>query len=239
MGDPTSVYLYYDVRNVLLYVGITNRGKLRQDEHAQRAEWWKYSVSQKIEHYESRVEARARETWLIINCRPPFNNSQNPGYHDLRDAYLTLFDPSTPIAGRPACGELTECSGGEADGCMWNELMYQYYSKSCMDAGCERCHTDWHIYCKGSDDGEVGERTVVSGETEVFYRTGSERVMRAVLDVYMAIWHLNAEVFADMNSMGSNWPAEDIAVARLIPEDVRTAIEGISSRATPEEIVGG
>lgn len=89
----TSVYLYFDHRGILIYVGITARGKARQIEHNQAAEWWRYVAKQEIEHYESREEAAVRESWLIRNRRPPFNNAGNCEYRQLRAAYLFLFDP--------------------------------------------------------------------------------------------------------------------------------------------------
>lgn len=40
--EPTSVYRYYDENGLLLYVGITSRGSVRQREHNGDKEWWRF-----------------------------------------------------------------------------------------------------------------------------------------------------------------------------------------------------
>lgn len=108
-ADHTSVYLYYDKRGVLLYVGITKRNIARNDEHSVK-EWWPFVAEQKIEHHPSREVALARETMLIREHRPPFNRQQNPDYLRLRDAYLALF-----AWNREVTGQVERC--GHCDGC--------------------------------------------------------------------------------------------------------------------------
>ena len=86
----TSVYRYYDLNDLLLYVGITSRGTRRQDEHNATKEWWKFVARQEVEHYPSRSEASDREKKLIRSYRPPFNRQHNPGHELARSAYLDL-----------------------------------------------------------------------------------------------------------------------------------------------------
>lgn len=77
MSTPTSVYRYLDAEGRLIYVGITNRGMLRQNEHNTHARWWRYVVSQEVEHYDDRETAARRERYLIERHRPPFNTQHN------------------------------------------------------------------------------------------------------------------------------------------------------------------
>lgn len=85
--NPTSVYLYFDEGEVLLYVGVTGRGLSRQREHNRDKVWWKYVRSQKIEHFDTREQALSRETQLIETFCPPFNTQHNLDTSQ-RDVYL-------------------------------------------------------------------------------------------------------------------------------------------------------
>lgn len=87
---PTSVYRYFDEQGILLYVGITSRGMLRNREHNGSKDWWPYVAAQEVEHFTTRDEAHAREIELIADFRPPFNKHHNPSYGHFRDQYMTL-----------------------------------------------------------------------------------------------------------------------------------------------------
>lgn len=158
--EPTSVYLYHDQRAVLLYVGITKQGPGRQSQHNAVAEWWRYVAGQQVEHYDTREEAKARETWLIKAKRPPFNRQENPDWRELRHAYLTLFDPEmlrleNADSRRPRHGAVQllwarhaykDCA--DAD-CLWGaDVML---SEGC-EPGCWLCHAMGHHYDEVSDD---------------------------------------------------------------------------------------
>jgi predicted GIY-YIG superfamily endonuclease len=88
---PTSVYLYFVRSNLLLYVGVTSRGAVRQREHNTDKDWWTYVARQQVEHYPTREEALRRERELITLLAPPFNSMHNPD-REAREAYLALAE---------------------------------------------------------------------------------------------------------------------------------------------------
>lgn len=71
--EPTCVYQYYDHSGRILYVGITGRGIKRSHEHAKSKDWWSQTTGCHIEHFASREDALARESYLIAAYKPPFN----------------------------------------------------------------------------------------------------------------------------------------------------------------------
>lgn len=83
----TSVYRYYDRSGVLIYVGITSRGILRNVEHNTTKRWWNYVHRQEVDHYPDRRSAQGAERELIRRFRPPFNIQQNPDHADLQQIY--------------------------------------------------------------------------------------------------------------------------------------------------------
>lgn len=100
---PTSVYRYYDEFDLLLYVGVTSRGAVRNAEHYSTKSWWRHVVRQDVEHLPSREAALRRELSLIAEFRPPFNTQHNPGSEELREAYLRVRE-----AGRSPVGVESE-----------------------------------------------------------------------------------------------------------------------------------
>lgn len=72
-SDPTCVYIYYDASGKVLYVGITSRGVTRSHEHARSKRWWDQTAGCHIEHFATRTEALARESFLIAAYKPPYN----------------------------------------------------------------------------------------------------------------------------------------------------------------------
>lgn len=99
-GDATSVYKYFDKGGILLYVGITGAGILRQRQHNQSKEWWKFVSRQLVEHFDSRSLAHEREVALIKRFNPPFNKQHNKQHAAARRYYLDLVegrvDPPEP-----------------------------------------------------------------------------------------------------------------------------------------------
>jgi hypothetical protein len=86
---PTSVYLFFDRIGILVYVGVTSRGVVRQREHNADKAWWPYVSRQEVEHYPTRARALIRERELITLMCPPFNSAHNPD-RAARSAYLAL-----------------------------------------------------------------------------------------------------------------------------------------------------
>lgn len=84
---PTSVYKYYDKRDMLIYVGITSRAMKRNTEHNLTKQWWPHVVRQDVEHYPTRARALAQEKRLIQKHLPPFNKQHNPSHAELVRVY--------------------------------------------------------------------------------------------------------------------------------------------------------
>ena len=87
-SPPTSLYRYYDAHRVLIYVGITKRGVVRNTEHNTGKSWWPYVAHQVVEHFTTRELAHARERELIKRYTPPCNVQHNPDHREMRSAYL-------------------------------------------------------------------------------------------------------------------------------------------------------
>jgi hypothetical protein len=85
-----SVYKYFDAQKILIYVGITSAGALRNRQHNSDKAWWPFVAEQSVEHFDSRDMAHACEVALIQRYRPPFNIQHNPDHKDLRAAYIGL-----------------------------------------------------------------------------------------------------------------------------------------------------
>ena len=87
---PTSVYRYYDEAKMLIYVGITSRRALRNQQHNSDKEWWQWVATQEVDHFDTREAAHSREVALIQQYRPPFNKHHNPDATAMRQAYIGL-----------------------------------------------------------------------------------------------------------------------------------------------------
>lgn len=96
-ATPTSVYRYYDRFGVLIYVGITKQGAVRNYQHNATQEWWSHVATQEVEHYPDRALAADRERELIRQHRPPFNKTHNIDWQELRAAYAAFL----AVASRP------------------------------------------------------------------------------------------------------------------------------------------
>lgn len=71
---PTqTLYRYFDASGRLLYVGITQRGHRRSQEHAETASWWPKVASQTLEHFDTHAEVEAAEKKAIHTEKPIYN----------------------------------------------------------------------------------------------------------------------------------------------------------------------
>jgi len=109
MEDATSVYLYYDAYDVLIYVGVTARGARRQAEHNKDKPWWSFVDHQDVEHLPTRAQALSRESTLIRSRRPPFNTQQNDSHASALASYLLFREQ---IDNTPEPMEALRQSGG-------------------------------------------------------------------------------------------------------------------------------
>lgn len=92
-ADATaSVYKYFDKAGILIYVGITECGIVRNRQHNESKEWWKFVHRQQIEHFPSREQAHEREVQLIERFRPPFNKQHNKDHAAARRFYLDMTE---------------------------------------------------------------------------------------------------------------------------------------------------
>lgn len=91
-GVTASVYKYFDKSGILLYVGITGAGILRQRQHNQSKEWWTFVSRQLVEHFKSRAIAHEREVALIQQFNPPFNKQHNKYHAAARRFYLDMVE---------------------------------------------------------------------------------------------------------------------------------------------------
>lgn len=84
LGDDSGthmVYLLFDRRNELLYVGITDRGPTRLAEHYRRKPWFRFVCRVEFERYGTRAQSEAREKYLIHERAPLHNVQHNRGRH--------------------------------------------------------------------------------------------------------------------------------------------------------------
>lgn len=88
--EPTSLYKYFDETGILIYVGITKTGILRNRQHNDDKEWWPFVSRQEVCHFQSREEAAERERFHIRSFAPPFNKAHNRDHEVIKAAYLAL-----------------------------------------------------------------------------------------------------------------------------------------------------
>lgn len=73
------LYWFYDLHGELLYIGITNSGVKRMEQHGAEKEWWMEVSRVDVEHYATREEAEEAERAAIRRYRPKFNDTHNRG----------------------------------------------------------------------------------------------------------------------------------------------------------------
>lgn len=75
--EATALYLWFDVDDVLIYIGITGDLATRQNRHSKRSSWAEFADHAKIRRYPSRPEAEDAERKLIGELGPVFNHVHN------------------------------------------------------------------------------------------------------------------------------------------------------------------
>jgi predicted GIY-YIG superfamily endonuclease len=141
--EATTVYQFRDGRGILLYVGITKTGVARQLQHMATAEWYRYYKTQSVEQYDTREDAKARESWLIRNERPVFNRAENRGWVERRRGYFALFDTERLDDVRDECDPWVGCKDDEPP-CDWLEAAQREDAHGCGDPTCDLCHSYYH-----------------------------------------------------------------------------------------------
>ena len=90
-SQTTSLYIYRDLANIVLYVGITDRRGQRALEHAMAAEWWPQVMSGEFRHYPDRESAHRAEADAVRELRPMFIRQLNPDAEPLRGIYGAML----------------------------------------------------------------------------------------------------------------------------------------------------
>lgn len=71
------LYRVYAADNSLLYIGITDRGREREREHARTKSWWSEVHHVTVEPVETRAMLRHLEAQAIRRQRPKYNIQHN------------------------------------------------------------------------------------------------------------------------------------------------------------------
>lgn len=87
---PYALYRYFDVRDILLYVGISGDLAGRERTHIAKSKWMSLAIRSTIERYGSLAEAGKAEREAIKAGRPIFNKQHNdtPEARERLRAYL-------------------------------------------------------------------------------------------------------------------------------------------------------
>lgn len=74
--ERSCLYRFYDVNDVLLYVGVTRDVSARFGAHRRDAAWWLEAARVEVTFHESMAAAEAAEAVAIVTERPLYNASQ-------------------------------------------------------------------------------------------------------------------------------------------------------------------
>lgn len=189
--EATTVYQFRDERGVLLYVGITKTGVARQLQHMAQAEWYAYYKTQTVEQYDTREDAKARESWLIRNERPIFNRQENPDWQQLRAAYLTLFDRSKAPQPVTSCDPWPRCADDDPS-CSWDQEVVEDADETgdgiyCGRVDCVSCHAEFHGWERGHNWASCDVYDQFTGHIEgnlLFSHDQNCSICRIVFDYY-------------------------------------------------------
>jgi hypothetical protein len=110
---PTALYRYFDDKNRLLYIGITDNLFSREQGHIRSSHWMQLVASSTVQRHPDREDALVSERKAIEAERPLFNRQYNdtPAARERAKSYLEeigrmdLYDPRRYV-GRVPLGEL-------------------------------------------------------------------------------------------------------------------------------------
>lgn len=84
-SGPTTVYRLFSCDGALLYVGIAGNPGRRFEQHAEDKPWWSAVATIRLEHYDTREEARGAELRAISAELPAHNKAGvDPNRHAVR-----------------------------------------------------------------------------------------------------------------------------------------------------------
>jgi GIY-YIG catalytic domain len=103
----TALYRFFDDRDVLLYVGISNTPRARWKTHEAKQPWWPDVTIRELEWHDTRAEAERAETAAISAEGPRWNIA--PGMPDYNDGMIRgSHRPKKPWALPPHFGQLLD-----------------------------------------------------------------------------------------------------------------------------------
>lgn len=96
----TTLYVLHDLRERVLYVGVSEVTWGRMAQHAASKAWWGNVAGARFSHYATRAEAEEAERCLIQTLRPPHNTACQPVSPTITDANPTQLVYRQPSARR-------------------------------------------------------------------------------------------------------------------------------------------
>lgn len=110
MNDsPYRLYRYFDMRDVLLYIGRTGDIGRRNGSHIARSKWMQFTARSSVDRHDSLTDLKAAEREAIEAERPIFNKLHNstPEAMERLRAYLdaagrlNLLPPEREVHAKP------------------------------------------------------------------------------------------------------------------------------------------
>jgi predicted GIY-YIG superfamily endonuclease len=84
--SKTVLYRFYDGKNELLYIGVTNNILRRMRQHLRDKDWAKEIHSTKVEYFNERIYALEAEKKAIVAEKPKYNSTYNED-----KPYVTIY----------------------------------------------------------------------------------------------------------------------------------------------------
>lgn len=97
VGVDHWLYWFYDAAGRLLYIGITNSGVKRMEQHGADKLWWPEVAQIKVDHFPTREAAEEAERAAIKAHRPAYNGTHNLKFKQQLVSVAPDFDDLCPI----------------------------------------------------------------------------------------------------------------------------------------------